>query len=341
MSEENPSSNNEPSNNSNPPSENSSSTAMEEKVGLPPVAPPSGRFIAQLFLIPGAIVTVLVLIWLAGQYLVSERRDPEYFLRNLDSPNPDIRWRTAHDLAQVLKRPDSIKLASNAKFALDLAERLQTEWHKLQEQERKTAEVVKNIKDEKEKLAEWKKLDGQRNYVLFSISALGGFVVPAGAPLLCEIATEKDGPNVKQSTLRRRRAVWALANIGANYLRQYKGEDIEYLKVKYQIDKSRSEKFKILTEADREQITEVLSEEMKKNTSRGKWAKDCYYFLTEEKPLPVIDALDKCSKMEDTFLRGQVALALNFWRGDRVEAILIRLANDDGFGTRIQITEKD
>src|SRR5947209_7767626 len=92
--------------------------------GLPPVAPPSGRFIAQLFLVPGLITLVLVLIWLAGHYLVAEKRSPKYFIDNLDSSNEDIRWRAASDLAQVLKRPESIDLASDAGFALDLAERL-------------------------------------------------------------------------------------------------------------------------------------------------------------------------------------------------------------------------
>jgi hypothetical protein len=36
-----------------------------------------------------------------------------------------------------------------------------------------------------------------------------------------------------------------------------------------------------------------------------------------------------------------VAMALNFWDGPRVVPTLERLANDDGHGTRIEITEKD
>src|SRR5689334_4983195 len=68
--------------------------------GLPPVAPPSGRFIAQLFLVPGLIVMVAVFIYLGSSYLVRSSHTPERFLKDLDSDNPEIRWRGAHDLAQ-------------------------------------------------------------------------------------------------------------------------------------------------------------------------------------------------------------------------------------------------
>ena len=78
----------------------------------------------QLFLVPGLIVAVAVFIYLGSSYLVQSSHTPDNFLKELDSPNPEIRWRGAHDLAQVLKRPESLALASNPKFALDLAERL-------------------------------------------------------------------------------------------------------------------------------------------------------------------------------------------------------------------------
>src|SRR5207302_117404 len=72
----------------------------------------------------GLIVAVAVLILLGFRYLVGGARTTENYLRALDSPNADIRWRGAHDLAQVLKRPESLALASDPHFALDLAERL-------------------------------------------------------------------------------------------------------------------------------------------------------------------------------------------------------------------------
>src|SRR5262249_56727306 len=45
------------------PSEAPRSPAASPPGGLPPVVPPSGKFLAQLFLVPGIIVTVAVL-WL-------------------------------------------------------------------------------------------------------------------------------------------------------------------------------------------------------------------------------------------------------------------------------------
>src|SRR5438552_12424633 len=82
--------------------------------GLPPVVAPSGRFIAQLFLVPGLIVAGAVVVLLGFSWLSSGNRSPEAFLRDLDSANVDIRWRTASDLAQVLKRDDG--LAMNVDF---------------------------------------------------------------------------------------------------------------------------------------------------------------------------------------------------------------------------------
>src|SRR5262249_13319192 len=115
-----------------PPDPRTASTLMEPTThgtpeppkGLPPVTPPSGRFIAQLFLVPGLIVAVAVLLLLGVRALVGGAQTADRFLQQLDSPNADIRWRGAHDLAQVLKRPESLALASDPRFALDLAERL-------------------------------------------------------------------------------------------------------------------------------------------------------------------------------------------------------------------------
>jgi len=58
---------------------------------------------------------VAVMIYLGSSYLVHSSHTPEHFLKDLDNLNPEIRWRGAHDLAQVLKRPESLALASNPK----------------------------------------------------------------------------------------------------------------------------------------------------------------------------------------------------------------------------------
>src|SRR5205823_12763934 len=90
------------------PSENS-----ESPKGLPPVTPPSGRFIAQLFLVPGLIVAVAVVIVMVVSSLVGSSHKAEVFLRKLDSANADVRWRGAHELAQVLTPPERLAPASD------------------------------------------------------------------------------------------------------------------------------------------------------------------------------------------------------------------------------------
>src|SRR4051794_10459276 len=84
--------------------------------GLPPVVAPSGRFLAQLFLVPGLIVASAVLILLGFSWLAGGSKNPDAFIRDLESSNPDIRWRTASDLAQVLKRDPG--LAGDPTFGL-------------------------------------------------------------------------------------------------------------------------------------------------------------------------------------------------------------------------------
>lgn len=298
------------------PTTNGQPTVVPAK-GLPPVAPPSGRFIAQLFLVPGMIVLVLVLILLAGNYLVSEKRTPKYFLDSLDSANEDIRWRGAADLAQVLQQKESLDLASDVVFALDLAERLQSALVELEQREQALAQEMKKM-DDQEKLRATKKLKPQRDYVLYLISSLSGFTVPVSAPLLCKIATTDLASATDENTLRRRRAVWALANLG---------EKMKLFK-------------KDLAPEKQQAILDTLAEEAKKSSLRGEWARSAHQYLTENKSLGVNEALAKCAESPDAFLRELVAMALNFWDGPLAIETLHRLANDDGHGTRIKIEDK-
>lgn len=291
--------------------------APEQTRGLPPVAPPSGRFIAQLFLIPGMIVTVLVLIWLAGTYLVAEKRSPDYFLDNLNSSNPDIRWRAAHDLAQVLPRPESLDMASDPIFVLNLAERLHQELGNLRREEAAILERTENASDE-EKQRQWQKLNQQRDYVLFLTASLSSFTIPVGAPLLCELATSPDSGYGKGDVLLRRRAVWALANLGENRKR-----------------------FQKLPAVQQEGVIAQLGQEREKEGLRGEWAAAAYEYLKHGKSLQVDATLQQCAKSEDTYLRSLVGLALNFWDGPRVEPTLLQLAQDNGWGRRIEISNKE
>ena len=326
--------------------------------GLPPVTPPSGRFIAQLFLVPGMIVLIAVLIILGINYLFIGGYTPQYFLSKLDSDNHDIRWRGASDLAQHIKRPESKLLKSNVGFALDLADRLRVALDDLAQQEQlHAAHIAKLPAAEHEK--EWQKLSARRDYreycdlVEYLSAALGDFYVPAGVPLLCEIINREDAPDVKGNTMRRRRAIWALSNLGAN-LRAI-DQQLTAAQRAQIIDDLKSEMSgahlkaigKELTAAQRAKVLEDFKDEISAGDKqrRIRAANGLFYLESssvakDTHGLVFVDReLAKCATTKDRYLREHVAMAFNFWDGDRAEETLLRLARDDGFGTLIRIGE--
>ena len=294
--------------------------------GLPPVAPPSGRFIAQLFLVPGMIVLVAVLIIFGINYLFIGGNTPRTFLSKLDSENADIRWRGASDLAQHIKRPESKLLKADVSFALDLAERLRNALDELdQDEQALAAKIAKQPAAERDKA--WRKLAPQRDFVEYLTSALGDFYAPVGVPLLCEIINRENAADVKGNTMRRRRAIWALSNLGAHL--QALSKD--------------------LSSDQQAKIIDALKQEIGgANAQRHIWALNALYYVdknavAQDSPgLVLVDhALAKCAKASDRFLRVHVAMAFNFWDGELAEQTLLSLARDDGFGTLIRIEEKD
>lgn len=70
---------------------------------LPPVEPPSGKIVAQLFLVPGVIVLSLACAWLMLTRLASTDQDWRALVRGVDTPNEHERWRSAFGLAQLLQ----------------------------------------------------------------------------------------------------------------------------------------------------------------------------------------------------------------------------------------------
>jgi hypothetical protein len=304
--------------------------------GLPPVTPPSGRFILQLFLVPGLIIAVVVAILVGFGYLVGGSRTTANYLRDLDSPNADVRWRGAHDLAQVLKRPESLALASDPMFALDITQRLRDALAELEEAERATAKRAQQLTPPEQEAA-WRALAPQRNHVLYLTACLGDFTVPVGVAVLSDMAEQEGGPDLKGTTLRRRRAVWALANLGENVKRRYLG-----------IDAAPGEN--VLSDTQKKAIVAELKQESAGGGDRAAWAQDALCYVDRPKPndafkpacrVRVDQTLEQCARAEDPYLRSLVALALNFWDGDRVEPALLRLAQDDGHGPRIEIRDDD
>jgi hypothetical protein len=285
--------------------------------GLPPVVAPSGRFIVKLFLVPGLIVAGAVLVLLGFTWLAGAKRSPDAFLRDLDSSNPDIRWRTASDLAQVLQRDE--RLAANALFGLKLAELLKRSLDEYARAERnqvgESADTA--ARERKDRLA-------KRSYIQYLCACLGNLLTPVGAPVLADLARHGPSRDPQTEALFRRQAVWALAALGDNLSR-----------------------FEVLPEPLRTGTREALQE-----TASGppgdmtEWARRSLNYFNANGSLGVVDALIECAASDDPFVRKQAAHALSFWIGTdeenrRAEAALVKLAHDDGHGTSIAIGERD
>jgi hypothetical protein len=312
--------------------------------GLPAVKPPSGRFILQLFLIPGLIVVGLIIVFSFGSLAWVGSSSPESFLSRLDNSNPDIRWRAAHELAQVLKRPESLELASNPDFALDIAERLTKALAELEQaeesaktelgkklQEISTSKLTpqeKTGQEDQAALTAWRKLRPQRDLVLFLTSSLGDFTIPIGVHVLRTIAMKDKSAEIKGLSLRRRRAVWALANLGNNMQTRYFG-------------KGAAGAVKALNGEQKHKVLDRLATIAGGSSERAKLAHYTYDVLANKAPPRVDEILAFCAESDDVFLREETALALNFWNGPLTEQTLLKLSRDDGHGHFIRVTEAD
>lgn len=293
--------------------------------GLPPVAAPSGRFIAQLFLVPGLIVVVAVAILWGFSWLVGSARTPEQFLKDLKSGNAEIRWRAASDLAQVLKRDDN--LASNPTFALDLAVLLRDALRSNQRAEKDRAEQLpreaKARPTETDKTVGQpfdKNLEDERLLIQFLMNCLGNCTLPVGAPLLNEIALKEEGADRQTVTLRRQVAAWALANLGENLKK---------------LDQLSPERLQAIQ-------GQLESEVGKSGAERCQWAQLALLYLQGRAAkvpmaLDVDKTLGQCARAEDPMLRKITAVALNFWEGSseenaRIDKALLELCADQGRG---------
>src|SRR5438445_1939992 len=184
--------------------------------GLPSVVPRSGKEIARLFLTPLLIVIGLVIPLVGFFWLFGGAWTPEDYLRKLDDPNPDVRWRGAEYLGQMLLRDDN--LASDPKFGLNLADRLRQSLEQSSGAELDLAERLR--RQPKTELArESQALEPERDHVLYLGSCLGNLTIPVGAPLLSRMALTEDGAEPAVLTRRRWQAIWALANLGDNLKR--------------------------------------------------------------------------------------------------------------------------
>ena len=146
---------------------------------LPPVEAPSAGFIVQLFVVPGVIVTIIVLIWLAFNWLAQMGNDPQSYVDAIQRNN-EGRWQAAVNLANALnneKGPGFQELRRNRKVVQDLSAVLEKEI---------------DGRDMEEKPVTFR---------MFLCRALGSFEVPDGLPaLLKAVSTNRDE---KESVVRR------------------------------------------------------------------------------------------------------------------------------------------
>jgi hypothetical protein len=315
--------------------------------GLPPVKPPSGRFILQLFLIPGLIVVGLVLVFAFGSLTLVGTSTPESFLTRLDNSNPDVRWRAASDLAQVLSRPESLELASNPDFALAIAERLSNAFAELKQAEKSVYKDLHQVtfrdiqrnpsltseeKVDREKeayLVAWRKLRPQRDLVRYLTGTLGEFTLPVGVNVLGGIAMKDDSPEIKGLSMRRRQALWALVNLGSNMQLKFFG-------------KNAKEDTKVLSAEQKKTILDKLVKIATEGAGqRRQWAEYAHEVLTKKAPSKVDDILAICASADDIFLREVTAQACNFWDGPKIVPTLVLLARDDGHGDIIRVEDDD
>jgi hypothetical protein len=301
-------------------------SGLEPTKGLPAVIPPSGKFIVQLFLVPFLIVAGIVSFLLTVNWLVGTARTPEGYLAKLDSANPDVRWRAAEDLAQVLLRNE--QLACDPKFALDLADRLSLALRSSTGQQTSDSRDPRlQLRSEvaKERLLQ----QPDQDYTLYLSACLGNVMIPVGAPLLCEMAVTERGSDAALVARRRWRSVLILASLGES-LRRFG---------------------KLSSERRQAVLRDLENAAVISDSGRGERAGKALEYLSGPRArslevLGVFKALVRCAEDPDPFLRAMTAFALTFWDGlpsenARLEDVLAKLARDDGHGEEILASFRD
>jgi hypothetical protein len=165
---------------------------------LPPVQPPNAGFLVQLFVIPGLIVLVMVLVWTLVKWLPQMGNDAETNVRALEGSGAN-RWQAAVNLANLLRGDTTGELKRNEELAGRLAAKLHQEISDARSGE--DAQLLR----------------------VYLATALGEFHVAAGLPVLVE-AINTDEPADKKPSLRAA-AVRAVAVLSSN-LKKVSGDPI-------------------------------------------------------------------------------------------------------------------
>lgn len=165
---------------------NGAPPALSPDDALPPVEPPSAGFIIQLFIVPGIIVLIIVMVWVMFNWLAQKGNDPEAYVQALERNNA-ARWQAAVNLAQALSEGGTQQQAikNDARVAKKLAGVLE------QEIARQSSE------EENVKLR------------MFLARALGAFRVPDVLPALLKAASREEKDSQVRFFALQAIAVWA------------------------------------------------------------------------------------------------------------------------------------
>ncbi len=165
--------------------------ALPPNDALPPVEPPSAGFLIQLFLIPGLIVGIIVLVWVLFNWVAhGGANDPEAFLQNLRrEDHSEVPWMTAENLAEALRNDPQLR--GNGRLAAQVA----------------------TILDER--LAAGKSDEDSIKLRAYLCYALGEFSTPEGLPVLLKAAT---ADSAKEPLQVREAAIDAIGTLELNML---------------------------------------------------------------------------------------------------------------------------
>lgn len=270
---------------------------------LPPVEPPNPRFIAQLFLVPGLLVAVVVaFIWVFFGWLGTSTQDADTLLTLVEtSPSDTQRWKAAQDLAQLLPRDQDLRC--NVRFALKMTEALDRE-------RQRPAPPPQDDQARREQAPD---------LLEFLPAAVAHFHAPVGLPLLQAIVADNAG-KVKDrvALLRLRNAIVAIGILGA-MVRDYDE----------------------LPQAVREQMLAALRQESGEGAGRATWARLALAYLTlrterlggnvagdAREPFGIVDTLRLGASAPDELTRKYTVSALANWDEPKVDGLLRQLAGD-------------
>ncbi len=156
---------------------------------LPPVEPPSAAFLVQLFVIPGIIVGVIVLVWVLFNWIAhSGNGDPQEYVDALRRNSSDV-WQKAEFLGEALRNDRRGEFKNNSTLASDLADILNS------------------------RIAAGQMDSSSINLRVYLSVALGQFNTPVGLPVLLKAAsTNRDDAELPV----RRAALEAIGSLADN-----------------------------------------------------------------------------------------------------------------------------